>query len=155
MQVDVALLRLGGHSSDFLGKLLPDLVNLRSVEFNPSIWSNKLFDSDNLLLLQHGVPLSLVLGVISLCQETHQKLVTPKNPASEHILQESRQIDSSLCHVLLLIIFVTLVWFCGWNNHIWVCLDKIVLQKVKVFISSAHITSNVRHFDLETQPVRL
>ena len=69
--------------------------------------------------------------------------------------EEAGEVGGPLSHVLLFVILVAFVWLRGRHNHIWIGLDEIVLEKVEIFILSAHLTSNVRDLYLERTVVLL
>ena len=69
--------------------------------------------------------------------------------------EESRQISRPLGHILLFVVLVALVRLCGRHNHIWIRLNEIVLEQVKVFILSAHFTPDNRDLHLERAVVLL
>ena len=62
--------------------------------------------------------------------------------------QESSQDDSPLHHVLLLVDFLGIESFCDWYYHIWISLDKVLLELIKILVSSPHRASNDWDIDL-------
>lgn len=128
MQIDVALLRLRGYSSDLTRKLTPDLFYLLLAKINPPIRRHDLVKRNDLLLLKHRGFLSLILLHVDLREERHQELITTQNSTPQDIRKEAGQIDSTLGHIFLLVILLAFVGLGSRHNHVWVSLDQVLLQ---------------------------
>ena len=149
MKVYVAFLGRGRYPYHPLINLITDTVDIGNAQIDLALWSHQLFKRNHFLLLQHGCLFCTVLLVFSLREEGHQELVTTQDSITEHVGEEARKIGGPLCHILLFVILVTFVRLCGRHYHVWISLNEIVLQQVKIFILSAHFTSNVRDLHLE------
>ena len=131
-----------------LAQYILNLLHLFLAKVDLSLRCDKIINGFHLLEIFHLFLLLLIFLGICLSHKIEQILVAPKYSIPDYIPQESSQDYSPLHHVLLLVDFLGIESFCDWDYHIWISLDKVLLELIKVLVSSPHRASYDWDIDL-------